>query len=140
MGDEAYLAQLRSLAGPNVRFLGWTSPEAFFPEIDILVLPSVWPDPQPRVTFEAFSYGVPVIGSRAGGIPEEIDEGRTGWLFDAGSAEALAEVIAARLTDRADRNVDPQAFGERLARLDPEIVLAQYEQVFEAALARRRAA
>ncbi len=135
-GEDGYLAALKASAGPNVRFLGWTSAEAFFPGIDLLVLPSVWPDPQPRVTFEAFSYGVPVLGSTAGGIPEEIDEGETGWLFDAGSADDLARVLAARLADRADLHIRPTAFERRLAILDPGMVIAQYEQVFRAAASR----
>jgi glycosyltransferase involved in cell wall biosynthesis len=131
-GDDGYLAALKASASPNVRFLGWTSAEAFFPGIDLLVLPSVWPDPQPRVTFEAFSYGVPVIGARAGGIPEEIDEGETGWLFDAGSAEDLARVLVARMADRADLRIRPAAFERCLAILDPGTVIAQYEQVSRA--------
>ena len=137
MGEEAYIADLRALAGPNVRFLGWTKAETFFPEIDILVLPSIWPDPQPRVTFEAFGYGVPVIGARTGGIPEEIDEGETGWLFDAGSPESLARLLAARIRDRADQDLRPAAFANRLAALDPDAVISRYEEVYEAALGRR---
>jgi glycosyltransferase involved in cell wall biosynthesis len=129
-GDEAYTARLRTMAGLNVRFLGWTEAEAFFPEIDVLVLPSIWPDPQPRVTFEAFGHGIPVIGSNSGGIPEEIDEGETGWLFEAGSAESLAGVIAARLADRADTRIAPGAFERRLQVLDPEIVIREYERAF----------
>ncbi|NNM72144.1 glycosyltransferase family 4 protein [Enterovirga aerilata] len=134
-GEESYVSALEAASGPNVRFLGWTGAEAFFPQIDLLVLPSIWPDPQPRVTFEAFSHGVPVLGSRAGGIPEEIDEGETGWLFDAGSAEDLARVLAARIADRADRAIGPAALAARLARLQPDRVLAEYERVFEEARA-----
>jgi glycosyltransferase involved in cell wall biosynthesis len=136
-GDEAYVAQIRAAAGPNVRFLGWTPAAEFFPQIDILVLPSIWPDPQPRVTFEAFSYGVPVIGSRAGGIPEEIDEGATGWLFEAGSAEDLSRVLAQRLSDRADRDIGSAALQARLARLDPALVIEQYERAFAEVISRR---
>ena len=135
-GDTDYVRSLEAAAPPNVRFVGWSSPEAFFPSIDLLVLPSIWPDPQPRVTFEAFSHGVPVLGSDAGGIPEEIDEGETGWLFEAGSAQDLARVIAARVADRADQNVTAEALAARLARIDPESVVRRYEEVFEAALAR----
>ena len=138
-GDDEYLAGLKAGAGRNVRFRGWISPDAFFPEIDLLVLPSVWPDPQPRVTFEAFSYGVPVIGSRAGGIPEEIDEGETGWLFEAGSAEDLSRLLARRIADRADRAISPGALEARLARLEPSVVIAQYEQAFAEAIERSSA-
>jgi glycosyltransferase involved in cell wall biosynthesis len=134
-GDEAYLARLREAAPERVRFVGWTKAEAFFPTIDVLVLPSVWPDPQPRVTFEAFMHGLPVVGARAGGIAEEIDEGVTGWLFEAGSADDLARVLRARLADRADLALPAANFSARLAGLNPETVAAQYEAVYSAAIA-----
>ena len=136
-GDPAYVAALKAAAPERVRFLGWTKADAVFPALDISAVPSLWPDPQPRVTFESFMHGVPVVGARAGGIPEEIDEGVTGWLFEAGSAEDLARVLRARLADRADLALDREDFRARLSRLDPARVLGEYEQVFESALARR---
>jgi glycosyltransferase involved in cell wall biosynthesis len=136
-GDEAYLASLKAAAPANVRFRGWTRSAEFYPDIDILVLPSIWPDPQPRVTFEAFMHGVPVIGSDAGGIPEEIDEGSTGWLFRAGSVEDLARVLRERLADRADRTLAPDGFTTRLARLAPDQVAAEYEAVYAGAMSRK---
>jgi glycosyltransferase involved in cell wall biosynthesis len=139
-GDEAYLASLKEAAPVNVRFRGWMRPAEFYPDIDIMVLPSIWPDPQPRVTFEAYMHGIPVIGSDAGGIPEEIDEGTTGWLFRAGSVEDLARVLRERVADRADRSLAREGFTARLARLDPDQVAAEYEAVYAAAISRKRAA
>lgn len=135
-GDAAYVAALKAAAPANVRFLGWTPAVDVFPRLDILVVPSIWPDPQPRVTFEAFMHGVPVIGSRAGGIPEEIDEGVTGWLVAPDDPAALARVLSARMADRADRALPESGFRERLARLDPERVVVDYEKVFADAVAR----
>jgi glycosyltransferase involved in cell wall biosynthesis len=134
-GDGSYMAALKAAAGPNVRFLGWTRAETFFAGIDLMVLPSLWPDPQPRVTFEAFAHGVPVIGANAGGIPEEIDEGETGWLFDAGSVDSLTALLSARLADRGDQRLSANAFAARLARLDPSHVVQDYEAAFAAAKA-----
>ena len=82
-------------------------------------------------------HGVPVIGSDAGGIPEEIDEGRTGWLFRAGSVEDLARVLRERLADRADRTLAPEGFTARLARLAPDQVAAEYEAVYAGAISRK---
>jgi glycosyltransferase involved in cell wall biosynthesis len=137
-GDETYVEALKHDAPANVRFLGWTRSEDFFPHIDALVVPSIWPDPQPRVVFEAYMHGVPVIGANAGGIPEQIDEDRTGWLFDAGSADGLARVIAARLADRRDSTLGPEGFRARLAALDPARVATFYEEAYANAIERRR--
>ena len=136
-GDESYIAGLKSSAPPNVRFLGWTAAETFFAGIDCLVVPSVWPDPQPRVVFESFMHGVPVIGSRAGGIPEQIDEDRTGWLFRAGDSDALAQLLRERVSDRRDLALASRSFAARLAALDPARVLPAYETIFAEAIARR---
>lgn len=138
-GEPGFVSDLQASAPPGVRFLGWARPEEVFPEIDVAVVPSIWPDPQPRSTFEAFMWGVPVIGARAGGIPEEIDEGRTGWLFEAGSADDLGRVLASRIADGAHLRLDPRNFRDRLALLDPERVVRAYEEVFEAAAARSAA-
>ena len=137
-GDESYIAALKRDAPANVRFLGWVRAEEFFPHVDALVVPSLWPDPQPRVVFEAYMHAVPVIGARAGGIPEQIDEDRTGWLFDAGSADDLARVIAARLANCRDRALDPQHFLDRLSALDPCRVAILYESAYADAIERRR--
>ena len=42
---------------------------------------------------EAMSYGKPVIGSKIGGIPEQIRDGIDGYLFEAGNAQALANTL-----------------------------------------------
>ena len=49
-----------------------------------LIVPSIWPDNLPYVILEAMSFGLPVIGSEIGGIPEIIDHGKTGLLFKPG--------------------------------------------------------
>jgi GT2 family glycosyltransferase/glycosyltransferase involved in cell wall biosynthesis len=61
--------------------------------IDVLVVPSVWPETSPLVIQEAFLAGVPVVASRIGGIPELVEEGRGGLLFEAGDARDLARQL-----------------------------------------------
>ncbi len=55
------------------------------------------------VLVEAMLLGVPVIGSDAGGVPEIIDHGRTGLLFESGSAAGLADAMRQLATDPASR-------------------------------------
>lgn len=52
-----------------------TSPSAIFAHTRVLVVPSVFEDPAPRVVLEAFVNGVPVIGGDRGGVPEVCEGG-----------------------------------------------------------------
>jgi len=58
-----------------------------------VVVPSEWYENAPISILEAFAYGKPVIGAMIGGIPEMIDEGKNGFLFESGSVKDLTEKI-----------------------------------------------
>lgn len=53
----------------------------------------------PNVILEALSCGLPVIGTETGGIPEQIDEGRTGHVVPQGDAESMAGQALSLLSD-----------------------------------------
>jgi glycogen(starch) synthase len=74
---------------------------------DVFVLPSRT-DSFGIVYLEAWLYNKPVIGARAGGVPEVIADGRDGFLVTFGDTDALAARIEQLLTDRALA----QCFGE----------------------------
>lgn len=58
-----------------------------------VVVPSEWYENCSMVVLEAMAYGKPVIGSRIGGIPEQIEHGITGYLYTMGSITELAECM-----------------------------------------------
>ncbi|MCD4669775.1 MAG: glycosyltransferase family 4 protein [Actinomycetia bacterium] len=66
----------------NIDFPGYIEAKKIFKQIDVLIVPSLWNEPLSRVIIEAYSNGIPVIASNRGGIPEIVDEGQTGWVFD----------------------------------------------------------
>ena len=105
-GNPEYEESLRKrYASPQIQFLGFVRPAELLARIDVLIVPSLCNDPLPTVIFEAYSHGVPVIGSRRGGIPELIDDGKTGFLFSPEVPGGLEEAIRRFLRDRglADR-------------------------------------
>jgi len=103
-GDDSYRTRMDSLlAAADARAHG-AIPHAQVPAalaaIDVLVVPSIWPENSPLVIREAFLAGVPVVASRIGGIVEAVQEGRNGLLFEPGDAGDLARVLTRLRTER----------------------------------------
>ena len=100
-GTPEYESFLRGrYAAPSVRFLGHSKPETFFATIDVLVVPSLLQEAFGRVIAEAYAHGVPVVASNRGGMPEIVDEGKTGFLFDPEHPESLRVALMRFLEDR----------------------------------------
>ena len=80
---------------PYVQFLGGVSDEQLnqlYQSCDLFVAPSLY-ESFGLIYLEAMNYGKPVVGCRAGGIPEVVDDGVTGILVEPGAPQALAEAI-----------------------------------------------
>lgn len=137
-GQGDYAASLgAAFPAATTRFLGWTDPNDFFPQIDVLVVPSLFQEPFGRVIVEAFAHGVPVIGARSGGIGETIEDGANGLSVPPGDASALAAAIA-RLAD--DREVVARFSAGALSsarRYLPPILAASYGELFDRLVGRR---
>lgn len=131
-GDAAY----RALAeGMPVEFLGFTDPEAFLREIDLLVVPSIWREPFGLTVVEAFAQGVPVIGSRLGAIGDLVGAIGEEWLVPPGDAEALAARM--RTVMEAGRAGLPPAtaFDAVLSVVTPQRMLDAYDALYAEVLA-----
>jgi glycosyltransferase involved in cell wall biosynthesis len=99
-------ARLTALAGVDdrVRFHGFVEGERkdrLLSNADVLIFPSIWVENAPMSIAEAFCYGLPVIGSRIGAIPEFVEHGTNGLLFEAGNAASLAACMM-ELSERPD--------------------------------------
>jgi glycosyltransferase involved in cell wall biosynthesis len=99
--DAGYDQRVRALAEhAPVQLCGWIDnvPEVLR-GLDILAVPSGSAEASPRVILEAFSAGTPVVAYRSGGIPEMIEDGRTGVLTADSCFESLATSIRSLLSD-----------------------------------------
>lgn len=95
---------------------------------------------QSGVLHLAYTFGKPVIATRAGGLPEHIVPGRTGLLVDPGRPDQLADALRACVTDpEGARQMGEEA--RRLSRTEYSWsnVAGKILRVYESLLARRSA-
>jgi glycosyltransferase involved in cell wall biosynthesis len=102
---EAEAARI-SREGVEIRFVGWVDEEtrtALFGEADLLVVPSIWPEPFGLIGLEAAAAGVPAVAFDVGGVGEWLTDNVTGRLIPTPpiSSQALAAGIADCLSDSA---------------------------------------
>jgi glycosyltransferase involved in cell wall biosynthesis len=131
-GHEDYEQSLRSrYTCERVRFLGRVAPRDFYPEVDVVVVPSLWHEPLGMVVAEALSVGKPVIGSRRGGIPEIICDGGNGRLFEPGRPGELAAALQ-RLASNAPLRTQMSQATHASAKpfLDREGWVSRYVDVY----------
>ncbi|MGJ5177747.1 glycosyltransferase family 4 protein [Bradyrhizobium oligotrophicum] len=120
-GEQDYAAELRRQVadlglGDRVHFLGHRGDVPLLMQaVDVMVHPSIDPEPFGRTLVEAMLARVPVIATDAGAAPDILEHGRAGMLVPPGDARALAEALDAVLTEPAI--LEPQlAYASRRAR------------------------
>lgn len=108
-GGDAYVEHLHELVAGlglsgSVEFEGYLDSSApYFSHADVAVIPSRFSEPFGRTAVEAMMLGAPVVAARTGGLPEIIEDGRSGMLFECDSVEDLALKVGALLRDEARR-------------------------------------
>ena len=88
---------------PNIKNVGFQKGEALeklIREAQFSIYPSEWYENCPFSVMESQMYGTPVLGANIGGIPELIQEGKTGELFTSGDKDQLKEKIYQLWNDR----------------------------------------
>jgi glycosyltransferase involved in cell wall biosynthesis len=102
---------------------------------DICVVPSLY-DNAPYTVLEAMSSAKPLVATRAGGIPEYVEDGKTGLIVEPGDSQALADALLDLLSDEGKRHRFGQAARERVLKVfDNEAVARETIGAYEAAQA-----
>ena len=94
---------------PNIRNVGFQRGEALetlIREARFTVYPSEWYENCPFSVMESQMYGTPVLGANIGGIPELIQEGKTGELFESGNQKDLKAKMQKLWNDTAANVTD----------------------------------
>lgn len=116
----------------NIRILGFLPHDEVIKRISCaraLIMPSVWYEGFPMTIVEAFFCGTPVIGSRLGNIQELLCMNENGLLFDAGSADDLAEKIG--YLEAAKESYQMLRIGARNAYLQKYTEEKNYKRLLE---------
>ena len=135
--DVTHNLQTRAKDVPAIQFVGHVSPAEFLPSIDLLVIPSIWEDPFPRVFHEALAYGVPSLATPLGGLPEVIEHGRNGFVLAGVDADALFVSLSGLIATSWNREAMFNECRRAAADYAPARIAAQYEAVLTAAAAGR---
>lgn len=115
----------------HVRFLGVRKDIGkLIASSDLILLPSQ-NESFGLAALEGMACGVPVIASRVGGLPEVIEEGRSGFLFTVGHTEDASEKAVRLLRDKElYKSVSSEALKDATEKFGMEKIVDQYEQLY----------
>lgn len=129
LNDEAQLKAL--VTSPNIEFVGYQTPQGFYSQVDVAVVPSIWREPFGMVAVEACAHSLPVIAGRMGGLPEIIEDQVNGLLCSPDDPDSLGQAmlqlyqqpqVLARLSAQARASV--------ASLLDEDVMLDHYQRIF----------
>ena len=132
MGKGKDEDEFKKIAGSDQRiiFHGFVPDEELtqlYQKANVVVVPSIWYDNSPMVIYESLMNGTPIIGSRIGGIPELLEDGYNGFLFEAGNVNELKTILEnliespselKRLEKGAFESVKKYDMGEHIKKLE----------------------
>lgn len=140
VGTGPLLEQFADRKFQNIEFLGYKSGEELWSLIrnaSFIIVPSEWYENNPLTIIEAYSFGKPVIGANIGGIPEIIEENKTGYLFNSGNKSEL-ELLLRRAdnlseSEYLEMSINARAFAERYFHPDTHYneLISIYEDVIK---------
>jgi glycosyltransferase involved in cell wall biosynthesis len=128
---DPYLAQVlqgvERIGGRYLPHLDRNAVAEELPRQDVVVVPSLFPDPFPLVMFEAMAAGCAVVASDIGGIPEAV--AGVGLLFPPGDASALSARLAELATNVSVLAECASRGQERAADHDWPLVAEEWEPI-----------
>ena len=119
----------------RVHFLGKIDNVApLLASADLFLLPST-SESFGLSALEALASGVPVVGSAAGGMPEVVRDGETGFLCGVGDIRAMAEAGLGILSDKEKwKTMSERGAADARARFSLDAIVSKYEHLYMTSL------
>lgn len=134
ISDEEMNMCMELANGVEIEFLGFTTPENVLSRVHYLVVPSLWEEPFSRVVIESYAHGVPVIASKRGGMPEIIEEGKTGYLFEPEKENDLIRVLNVAANSGKEWQVMSGECLKYAQSFSAEIVTDRYIDIYDSVI------
>jgi len=134
-GNDEYVAHLKQkFSRGEIVWLGFVEPLAFYSEIDVCLVPSIWEEPLPRALLESFSYGKSAICSSVGGNLEAAALGRQVESYPAEDIDALAEILARATENPSLWKAGGFASPEAEAQISETSIVTKYANAYALAM------
>jgi len=130
--EEAKALAQRLEIKQHVTFPGWVDPDGrnkLLSDADVFLLPS-YNEGLPMAVLEAMSWGLPVVTTPVGGIPELITNQETGLLVDPGNVPQLAEALESLIKNELLRLELGKAARKRVAPLDIKLYSRSLSELY----------
>jgi len=133
--DSAYSREFLELvrARPWCEHAGFANREklkTYFRSATFAALPTL-EDNCPMVVLEAMAAGVPVLASNVGGIPDLIEDGKTGLFCDPQKPESFRNGVARLLDDRSlKQQLAVNAKAEAQRRFHPQVIARRHVEIY----------
>lgn len=140
-GEGSFFSEAKALAAncDNIQFVGFKKGDDLYSLVGgaaAAILPAEAYENCPVSILESFALGRPVIGSRIGGIPELIDDGSDGYVFEPGNVDALRESINKLWSQRTDHRMGNAAREKVERHFSADAHYKRIRSVYEGVLSR----
>lgn len=140
VGEGPDGAMLRRRGSSNLEFRGTVEPDRV-PDLlagaRALLVPSLSHEGAGKVVLEAYAASVPVLASEAGGLPEVVDDGQTGFLLPPGDVPAWTRAVDRMSDDELVQRMGAAGLAMWKQGYGPDQGLANLEAVYEQAVQAR---
>jgi glycosyltransferase involved in cell wall biosynthesis len=129
-----YLKKFSEKENLNMNFFGFIKSRLkIYSELrksNLLLLPSIWPEPFGMVVLEAMAFGIPVIGSNRGGLKNIIEDNKVGFAIDPEVEKIVEKIKLLKENPNLYKNFSSNGI-KNIKKYEPKKIFKKYLEIFE---------